>query len=327
MLSRVADNLYWMSRYLERAEHNARMLDVQLDLMLDQHPSAEEMRWERLLTSLRASPKLDYEADVAYQITEYVAFNRENPDAIVTCIAAARENARQVREQISSEMWQQLNQLYLSLTQATLDSIWADQPHNFFERIKNGIHLFRGITYATMNHGQGWHFIQAACFLERAIQLASLLAAFYHPLPPQAEHLQDASLAPTTDDYLEWIGLLRCGTAFEAYCKVYSADINHARVAEFLILNAEFPHSIRFAIETVQTALNHLAKLTNTHRGGRVYRLAGRLQADLSYAAIDEIMNGDMQAYLYHIQQQCFDIHQAIYQLYITYGAESVLEA
>ena len=146
MLSRVADNLYWMSRYLERAEHTARLVDVHLDLALDQSgghiPGA---RWERLSTALHVPPKEDLKLE-EYSMTQRLAFDQSNLNSIVVCIANARENARQVREKISTEMWLQLNTLYLDIRRTSIDSIWNEQPHLFFMSIKNGAHLFQGIT-------------------------------------------------------------------------------------------------------------------------------------------------------------------------------------
>src|SRR6266850_356030 len=144
MLSRVADSLYWMSRYLERAEHTARLVDVGLNLMLDQSPAAAERRWDRLLLSMHA-PEGVAGTNNAFEITQAMTFDPENATAIVACFAAARENLRQVREQISSEMWEQLNRVFLQVKSTSIEDIWNAGPHDFFRAVKEGAHLFQGI--------------------------------------------------------------------------------------------------------------------------------------------------------------------------------------
>ena len=173
MLSRVAESLYWMSRYLERAEHTARLIDVHLNSMLDQAGGDESLRWQRLLRSLR-TPLPTGEID-AYSVTRLLTFDEANDSSIVSCIAAARENARQVRERISSEMWEQLNRLFLQVKQTSMEQIWHAEPHKFLNSVKEGIYLFQGITDATMSHSEGWHFIRVGRFLERTTATASLL--------------------------------------------------------------------------------------------------------------------------------------------------------
>ncbi len=317
MLSRVADSLYWMSRYLERAEHTARLLDVNLHQMLDQSPETAGQRWVRVLASLHAPAPTCGNPD-AYQITHTLTFDPQNKNSIVACIAAARENARQVREQISSEMWEQLNRLYLHVRRTEMDEVWNGEPHQFFQAVKEGAHLFRGITDATLSHGEGWQFIQVGCFLERAAATAALLdvhfGAFLATRPPT-----------TALNYLEWVALLKSGTAFEAYCKVYTADIKPECIAEFLLLNADWPRSVRFAADTIQSALQAIAAATGTRNAGRAERLAGRLRAALDYGQVDEIMADNLHAYLESIQRQCAAIHTAIHQIYIAYPVETVL--
>jgi uncharacterized alpha-E superfamily protein len=160
----------------------------------------------------------------------------------VTCIATARENARQVRELISSEMWEQLNLLFLQVKQTSMEYIWDAEPHKFLNSVKGGIYLFQGITDATMNHSEGWHFIRFGRFLERATATAALLDAHFSLFQTDLVENEDEPL-----DYLSWVGLLRSCASFEAYCKVYTAMIRPANVAEFLILNPEAPRSLRFA--------------------------------------------------------------------------------
>lgn len=200
-----------MSRYLERAEHTARLVDVQLNQMLDQAGGDANLRWERLLRSLRIVQKPE-EVD-AYSVTQAVTFDTGNSASIVSCITAARENARQVREQI-----------------------WYAEPHRFLNGVKENVYLFQGITDATMSHSEGWHFIRVGRFLERAIATTSLLDTHFSAY--MIESPEDES-EPV--DYLSWVGLLKPCASFEAYCKVYTAVIRPANIAEFLPLSAEMP--------------------------------------------------------------------------------------
>ncbi len=318
MLSRVAESLYWMSRYLERAEHTARLIDTHLTQMLDHAGGIESLRWQRVLRSLR-TPQPAGEVD-AYSITRTLTFDEANTSSIESCIESARENARQVREQISSEMWEQLNRLFLQVKQTSMEQIWHAEPHKFLNSVKENIYLFQGMTDATMSHSEGWHFIRVGRFLERTTATAALLDTHFSVyLTEQIEYDSE----PT--DYLSWVELLRSCASFEAYCKVYTAAIRPARIAEFLLLNAEAPRSIRFACTLMQGALQAIAKTTGARNQGRAERLAGRLRATLDYDQIEEILSGDIHEYLESIQRQCALIHSGIYQVYIAYPIEVAL--
>ncbi len=319
MLSRVADSLYWTSRYLERAEHTSRLIDIGLNLMLDQSAAAVERRWGRLLDGVHAPPRLTGSSD-AYRITEAMTFDISNETSIVACIANARENLRQVREQISSEMWEQLNRLFLQVKETRLDDIWNVTTHEFFRSVKEGAHLFQGITDATMNHGEGWQFIQVGRFVERAGATATLLDVYTNDLL-----MRNDSTDAAQRNYLDWVGLLKACTAFEAYCKVYTADLRPERVVEFLLLNPDCPRSVRFAAESVQAAFQAISDATGSRKSGRVNRLAGRLRAALSFGQIDEILETGLRAYLNDVRRQCAQIHEAVLQTYVAYPVESAL--
>ncbi len=321
MLSRVADSLYWMSRYLERAEHTARLIDVNLNQMLDQVDLAADQRWERLLSCLHMAQRADELTD-AYSITSALTFDASNTSSIVACISTARENAQQVREQISSEMWEQLNRLYLRIKSTSMEEVWYAEPHRFLAGVKEGVHLFQGITDSTMSHSEGWHFIRVGRFLERASATAALLDVHFSGIL-EIPHDSTAVFI----DYLDWVGLLRSCASFEAYCKVYTANIQPAYIAEYLLFSAESPRSVRFAAAMIQVALQSIARATNTRHAGRAERLAGRLRATLEYDQVDDVMNSNMHSYLENIQRQCAQIHTAINQMYIAYPIDAVLSA
>lgn len=318
MLSRVAENLYWLSRYLERAEHTARLIDVHLNSMLDQASGDEHSRWQRLLLSLH-TPVPAGEID-AYSITRLLTFDESNTSSIVSCIAAARENARQVRERISSEMWEQLNRLFLQVKQTSMEQIWYAEPHKFLNSVKEGIYLFQGITDATMSHSEGWHFIRVGHFLERTTATAALLDMHCSVFLTEQSAYDNEPL-----DYLDWVELLRSCSSFEAYCKVYTAAICPAHIVEFMLLNPELPRSVHFACAMMQAALQAISKATSTRSTDRAARLAGRLRATLDYDQIEDILSGNMHEYLENIQRQCSLIHNGIYQTYIAYPIESAL--
>lgn len=315
MLSRVADNLYWMSRYLERAEHTARLLDVNLDEMLDQTPAASDRRWELLLYSLQLNPDELLPAGSGTKspelLVDALTVNANNSFSIVSLVNMARENARQVREQISTEMWIQLNQLYQRLKKTSVEDIWEESPHTFLQHwIKDEIQKFQGITDATMSHGEGWHFIQIGRCIERALATTTLLDV----------HFQANESMVTQEAYerdLEWVALLKSCTSFEAYCKVYMAQIQPEWVAEFLFLSADSPRSVRFAADCILDSVRAIAAITGRQRGDRVTRLSGRLSSTLDYGAVEEIMEESLHVYCDDICAQCVKIHDAIYSKYI----------
>ena len=319
MLSRVADHLYWLNRYLERTEHTARVLDLTLNMLLEQRSEkVTNERMNRLLESLYAQSL--NEGATLYDFTHALACNQSNPASIISSLAQARENARQIREQISSEMWEHLNTLYHQIRRTNIEDVWqAQTTHTFFRNIKEGVQLFQGLTDSTMSHNECWQFLQVGRYMERANCIARLLDV-------QFRALQQSTYYPViAKDYLDWVGLLKCCTAFEAYCKVYTADLRPERIAEFLLLNIEFPHSIHFSVDMIDHALKAIDSATATTRAARLNRMIGKLKAQLRFSQIDEVMESGLSNYLQEIQKQCGKIHDAIYEVFITYPVEKAL--
>lgn len=312
MLSRVADNLYWMSRYLERAEHTARVVGVHLNVMLEYGSASHERRWPRVLRWLGSKEAVEGDAFAA---AESYARNQ-----MLTSITAARENAQQVREQISSDMWEELNRLYHDSRRSGKRESFSANPFDLTSCVIGSSHMFQGITDSTMIHGEGWQFIQMGRFIERVQQTARLIDSHFD------EFFRADSDAMNAADNMEWIGLLRACTAFEAYCKVYTAEMRPERVAEFLLLNAEFPHSVRFGVDRLRNALDAVHQATASRKSDRLGKLAGRLTSSLSYTPLEEII-GNLREYSANIKTLCGQIHSGIYQLYITYPIEAALQA
>jgi uncharacterized alpha-E superfamily protein len=299
------------------------LLDVNLNLMLDESPISAERRWQRVLQALGKPKNIEWTGE-PYALTEALTFDTENKASILCCIIAARENSRHVREQISTEQWHRLNSLYLQVTNPKVQSdrkleAGMTQPTEFLQSVMEAVHQFQGVTDSTMNHGEGWQFIQIGRYLERASATALLLEAYHFDLWGHPENIADGN------EYLDWMGLLRSATAFEAYCKVYTADLTPDRIFEFLLLDEEFPHSVRFSIDSVQCALEKIQGDSGRARAESLRRLAGRLHASLNYSSVDEILSQDVVAYLRSIQDQCRAIHETIYELYVDYSIQVAL--
>ncbi len=327
MLSRVADSLYWMSRYLERAEHTTRLLDVNLNLMLDETAASADRRWERVLQALGKPKDIKWEGD-PYTLVKKLTFDMENRNSILSLLIMARENSRHVREQISTEQWHRLNSLYLQVTRPEMQrtreagtmSMEPELPTEFLQSVMEAVHQFQGVSDSTMSHGEGWQFIQVGRYIERATATAQLLEAYH-------DDLWGGAMAEKHEgnEYLDWMGLLRSATAFEAYCKVYTADLTPERILEFLLLDAEFPHSLRFSIDAMQSSLGLIDRESGGIRTEPLSRLAGRVQATLAYTSVEEILETGVVPYLKRIQAECAGIHNTIYNLYIDFPIQSAL--
>ena len=318
MLSRVADSLYWMSRYLERAENTARQLDVTMGLMLDPGAASAETRWARFVAALGGPQGLEWSGDLD-DMARRLVFDASNHASVIYCVNCARENARQVREEISSEQWQRLNRLFHHIHSPSTQVQARNNMSDVLQSVLDGIHLFKGVSDTTMIHGQGWQFIRLGRYLERSYGTATLLEVF----EPELMHLPDHEHSGYK--YLEQVGLLRCCTAFEAYCQVYTADIAPDRILEFLLLNHDFPHAIRYCIEGTLHAIDSIQRSGGRRPPEDLRAVIGRLHAMLGFTTVGEIVAGDATAFLHSIRRQCMAIHEQIYHHYIQYSIQSAL--
>jgi uncharacterized alpha-E superfamily protein len=317
MLSRVADSLYWVGRYLERAENTVRILDVNLSLMLEGSQTPADVRCRRVMHAL-GNPSGIVAGDMDGMVRA-LTFNLDHRSSVAFCIASARESARQVRDEISSEQWQKLNRLYHGLAEMRSPERYP-MLSDAMQAVLEGVHLFQGVTDTTMLHGDAWEFIRAGRYMERATQTAMLLETHYREL-----FVTDDDATEHPSQYLEWIGLLRCCTSFEAYCTVYTADLTPERILEFLLLNREFPHSLWYAVNALVEALAGIERGSARVSAGDLTRRAGKLRASLSFLQIGEILAGDPAEYLRHVLEQCRAIQELIYRLYISYSVDMAL--
>src|ERR1700723_3711643 len=260
MLSRVADSLYWMSRYFERADNASRVLKATFCLILNPAKLWTEERWFRAVSSL-APGTASKSVDPQRALFSLVA-DPEGTFSIVKCISGARENARQVREEISSEMWEHLNRLFHDVTGFELQPDDDVGAMRVVSLIREGSYRFNGISAATMNHDEAWHFIQLGKYIERACNLCVMLDAYF----VVGKHADD----------LDWVGLLSSCAAFEAYCKACTAELKPERIANFLLLKPEFPYSVRYSLARIPEALNSTSAPSFSRRTGKVERLIGR---------------------------------------------------
>jgi uncharacterized alpha-E superfamily protein len=306
-----------MSRYIERAENNARIAGVNLQLLLDlTNPSEADpkQQWDPIISSLEENELFAslYDAHDGKAVIDFVSLQKKNPNSIYSCLTHARENARTTSEQISSEMWEQINRLYLFVKSEAAKKQVRASPYEFFRRIIAGSHLFQGITDATMTHGEGWDFIRIGKLLERADCTSRILDVKYHILLPSGETVGG------NVDTIQWMSVLRSCSALEAYRKIYAGQVAPWRVAEFIITHSSFPRSIRFSVDCFDSALHHISGSVETKYANEAERLSGRLRSDLDYATIGDIFKFGLHEYLEQIQDRLAEISHAMHASYCT---------
>ncbi len=315
MLSRVADSCFWLSRYIERAETDARILDVTVQLTLDtedRHPQTVEQHWLPVLETLEDRElyhKL-HDRITPDAVMDFVTFERKNPSGIYSSLANARENARTVREQISSEMWEQLNRTFLYLRDGSARADFRDSPIDFYRRLVDNLHAFQGTTDATMSHGEGWDFLQVGKYLERADATSRVLDIKYHVLLPSGERVGGGV------DITQWMAVLRSCSALEAYLKTNVGQVSGWEVAAFLILHDEFPRSIRFCVDKLDRALHRISDCQDSHFSNEAERLTGLLRSNLDYTTIGAVFQAGLHQYLDQTQLRLIEIASAIQTTY-----------
>jgi uncharacterized alpha-E superfamily protein len=296
MLSRVANSIYWMCRYIERAENVARFIRVNLNLLLDM-PSEQGKHWEPLVLITGDQERFEdlYPSYTQESVIRFLTFDREYPNSILSCLEAARENGRSIREIISSEMWEHLNTFYLELTDPKNQTLALEDPQGFFKFIQMRSHLFTGLMDSTMSHGEAWNFARIGLMMERADKTSRILDVKYFMLLPDADQVN------TPIDNIQWMAVLKSASAFEMYRKEHHL-ITPRMVAAFLIFDEQFPRSIRHCITKAQICLHRISGSPNGSNTNAAEKLLGRLKADLEYTDIDEVINQGMHEYLDNLQ-------------------------
>jgi uncharacterized alpha-E superfamily protein len=305
MLSRVADSMFWMSRYIERAENIARFLDVNAFLHWDLGDTVEE-QWDPLIAVTGDEPlfRERYGKATRESVCRFLMFDSEYPNSIMSCLSAARENARIIREYISTAMWAQINKFYLLVHDAPRD-MTVEATSQFCEEVRLGAQLFVGVTDGTFSHGEGWHFARMGRLLERADKTSRILDVRYFLLLPQVSDVG------TPLDIVQWSALLRCASALNMY-RAQHGRISPGRIAEFLLLDADFPRAVRHCCDVADRSLRFITGTpAGTFRNNAEKRL-GRLRAELDYTAIDDVFNEGFHEFIDRLQLRLNEVGDAI---------------
>jgi len=315
VLSRTADHLYWMARYIERAENTARMLDVNLSTsLLPQSVQAAESGWRAMLSISELLPEFDakYSMLSRREVIDFMVRDPGNTSSIYCCLQAARENARAVRGSLTTEVWETHNDTWLGLQRLLRDRLLERDPQEFFEWVKFRSHLSRGVTIGTMLKDEAFYFIRLGTFLERADNTARLLDVKYHSVA-QPGLFANAASEDAHDQHLDfyhWAAILRSVSAFEIYRKVYRDVITPSRVAALLILRGDMPRSLLGCLNEVSLNL----EMVRNSRSNETERRAGLLRAELRYGRIEDILSQGLHAYLTRFLERINDLGGRISQ-------------
>ena len=315
LLARDADSMYWMSRYVERAEHVARLLLVNSNLLVDVGdlaPELQDRQWQSVLTIMRngTPPAAATGQALGGRIPLYMTFDHENPNSLLSCVTRARENARGIRENISAEMWEAINTLYWSIRGDDAQARYDESPDNFYRQVMNGSMLFQGLTDQTLDHDQRWLFTQLGKYLERIDVTCGIIETKYGILKSAEPRLEGALRN------IHWMAVLRCCCSLEAYRRQHVGDMDPLRVASFLILERHYPRSIRFAVAMAHQAIAAIRSEVNPLAIDPAERILGRLDAQLEYAEISEILTDGLPAYLQRIRGQIAETAMAVQKTY-----------
>ncbi len=304
MLSRVANSIYWMSRYIERAENVARFIQVNHHLMLDL-PLNGQGQWLPLVitTGDKDVFKARYDEPSAENVIRFLTFDPDNPNSILSSVITARENARTVRDAISSEMWEQMNQMYLMVRSASANP--PDSLHVFLRKLKMASHLFVGLMETTMAHNEAWHFARLGRLCECADKTARILDVKYFIILPQTDYIG------TPYDVMLWSALLKSASAFEMYRKRYQ-QVTPEDVASFLMFDQDFPRSMYACLVRAERSLHAITTTPMDRFANSAERQLGQLRSDLGYAQIDEIIEAGLHEYLDGFQVRLNKVGNAI---------------
>ncbi|WP_460512784.1 alpha-E domain-containing protein [Cyclobacterium sediminis] len=307
MLSRVANSIYWLGRYMERAENYARFINVNFNLMLDSPPDLKE-QWEPLImaTGDHEQYKSRNQTFDMQEVIYFLAFDQNNPNSIISSVSNARENARMIRENLTKETWEKLNETYHFVNKAANGKIWKkEDPRNFFEDVKSQILLSYGLADNTVARTEGWHFRQLGQYLERADKTSRILDVKYHILLPSAEEVGSPL------DFLHWMALLKSVTAFNTYRRLYG-NISPSGVVEFLVLNKYFPRSVFFCLKEAETCLYKISNSSGEGYSNSAEKAMGELRSKLEFDDVNDIISSGLHEYIEHLQIKINNISNKI---------------
>lgn len=310
MLSRTADHLYWMSRYIERAENTARMLNVNVETaLLPQSAEGVRQAWHATLSisELEDQFKARYGRITQRDVLDFMVRDPENPSSIYSCLRQARENARAVRGALTTEVWETHNATWLKLRELDENELLTSDPGKFFEWVKYRCHLSRGVIMGTMLRDEAFYFIRLGTFIERADNTARILDVKFHGAPGN-KSADLRSQEATQFDFYYWASILRSVSGFEVYRKVYRDVITPDRVAELLMLHPAMPRSLVACLEEVVENLKQVRNEVSQD----TERFAGKLHAELKFADIDEIIESGLHEYLNDFLEQVFELGNRI---------------
>ena len=309
MLSRVADSLYWINRYVERAENISRFVEVSEAMALDCPPGSAEP-WLPLIDASGDRELFDelYPAGGPEQVVEFLVRAEANPYSVVNCIAIARENARQIRDVITTEMWEQLNDTYWTLLDS--EGFWKQQPQERLRDIRRACQLFYGITDATLSRDLSWHFSRLGRLLERADKTTRILDVKYFLLLPTPDEVGGVL------DELQWISLLRSAGAYQMFRQSQQQAIEPKAVAAFLLLDPIFPRSVRYCMERINETLRIVRGQAVPGAPDELECLSGLTLARWSYTSIDELIAGGLHESIDDLQSDLNRLHDLVEQRY-----------
>jgi uncharacterized alpha-E superfamily protein len=316
LLSRVADSVYWMARYIERAENVARFIGVNLHLQLDL-PLAPAHQWQPLIDTAGDTEVFREKCGEATEekVIRFLAFDDENPNSIFSCLRFARENARSVRETISSEMWEQINSMYLQI-QLQRATPQHDSLPEVLRSIRLSCHMFQGITEATMRHDEAWHFLRMGRMMERADKTSRILDVKYFILLPSPVHVG------TPYDDLHWAAVLKSVSGFETYRK-QRGRISPNRIVEFLVTDDEFPRSIRHCVDVAGESLSVVTGTPVSELSYRSEELMNVLRAELGDVRVDAVVRSGLHEYLDGLQTKMNQIGDSLTQDFFALRSEA----
>ena len=302
-----------MNRYVERAENVARLIDVNLQLVLD-GPPGQEQQWQPLVNATGDQDEFAERHGLATQdnVLQFLTFDPQNPNSILSCLRAARENARAVREVISSAMWLQLNKFYLVVKHAASAPMDLDLAAEFYHEVIISSQLFTGITDTTLTHGTGWHFSQIGRMLERADKVSRILDMKYYIL------LRSPEDVGTSFDHIQWGAVLRSASAFEMYCKRHGR-ISPQGVVEFLMLDPEFPRSIQFCLRSARDSLHVISRTPQGVFRSAPEKLLGQICSDLELVTVDDIIHCGLHEFIDRLQRKLNQTAQAIFERFFAF--------